>query len=380
MPSWKVHFDIKVHAEHTEIVSLTERGHALASVIRQIPITPSRQQRIDTLNILRAVRGTTGIEGTELTEEEVQLIMEAAPNKSVLPPNRKRAEQEAKNAKKLMSYVAKLLHSDPHCPLTESLICKLHEITTRKIDYPNNIPGKYRTFAVSAGNYIPPRDGDEVRKLMKQFIDWFNQGPPSSWDPVLGAIVAHFYVVSIHPFGDGNGRTSRAIESFLLYKAGINARGFYSLANYYYQHREEYVHRLDQVRFETNGDLTPFVLFALKGLVSELDGVHREVLAEVLIIAFRDFAREVLQEKLTTKSGERMLKFILNLVNETVSIKSIRRGEHRIAGLYQGLNQKTLSRDINYLKETELIKIENGNIHANFEVMGKFIPPYELLE
>ena len=377
MPSWNIYFDVRIETNNKEVVSLLAKCRALASVINQIPITPSRQHRIDSLNILRAVRGTTGIEGAQLTEEEVKLILEAG-QKSVLPPSRRREEQEARNARNLMTYVARILNRNPNCPLTEELACKLHEITTRNIDYPNNVPGKYRTFAVSAGNYIPSRTVTEVQDLMKRFIDWFNLGLPREWDPIIGAVVAHFFLVSIHPFGDGNGRTSRAVESFLLFKAGVNARGFYSLANYYYQHRQEYVLLLDKVRFETNGDLTPFVLFALCGLVSELEEVHKEVLFEVREIAFRDFAREKLHEKLFTKAGERMLRFVIMLGNETVPVKAIRRSEHPLAHLYRGLTAKTLSRDMNYLTNKGLILVEEGKIRANFEIMGKFVPPYEL--
>jgi Fic family protein len=379
MPAWNVNFNVRVNTNNQEIVTLLARCRALASVINQIPITPSRQHRIDALNILRAVRGTTGIEGAELTEEEVQLILESPQNKAVLPPSRRREELEARNARKLMAYVARLLDRNPECPLTESLVSKLHEITTRNIDYPNKTPGKYRSFAVSAGNYVPPRSGSEVQQLMRHFIDWFNLGPPSEWDAIIGAIMAHFYVISIHPFADGNGRTSRAVESFLLYRAGINARGFYSLSNYYYRHRQDYVQHLDHVRFETNGDLTPFVLFALRGLVAELEEVHKEVLYEVREIAFRDFAREKLHESLFTKAGERMLRFIIILGNESVPLKAIRRGEHPLARLYHGLTAKTLSRDINYLEDEELIIVEEGKVQANFEIMGKFVPPYELI-
>jgi Fic family protein len=305
--------------------------------------------------------------------------MEAPPNKPVLPANRRREEQEMRNAEQLMYYVAKQLTGTPNLPLTEELVCELHEITTQNIDYPDNTPGKYRTWAVRAGTYVPPQDGAEIVRLMEEFISWFNEGAPTKWDPVVGAIVAHFYIVSIHPFGDGNGRTARAVESFLLYRAGINARGFYSLANYYYQHRQEYVQRLDQIRFETDGDLTPFVLFALRGLVEELEAVHTEVLLEIREIAFRDFAHEQLHEKLATKSGERMLNFILLLGNETVSLRAIRSGEHKLASLYRSLTTKTFSRDLIYLKERGLIILKNGELRANFDIMGEFVPPYELM-
>jgi Fic family protein len=89
---------------------------------------------------------------------------------------------------------------------------------------------------------------------MAEFFKWFNSGSAAHWNPVIRAIVAHFYVISIHPFGDGNGRTSRAVESYLLYQAGVNARGYYSLANYYYRNRPEYVSMLDHVRFVSDPD------------------------------------------------------------------------------------------------------------------------------
>jgi Fic family protein len=380
MLKWDVNFNIGFNNNNAQVLSLVSQCHALAPVINNIPITPTRLHKIESLNILRAIRGTTGIEGAHLTEEDVRHIMETPRNKRALPPSREREEKEARNAKFLMNWVARLLKQDPNCPLTEKLVRNLHKITTRNINYEHNIPGEYRTFPVHAGDYIPPPNGEEVNKLMAEFISWFNEGPPRTWDPIIGAIVAHFYIVSIHPFGDGNGRTSRAVESFLLYKAGINARGFYSLANYYYQKRVEYVTMLDKVRFETNGDLTPFILFALEGLVSELKAVHQEVLLEVREISFRDYVREALQNKLATKGGQRMLDLVINLGTNSVSVKAIRDGEHPLSRLYKYLNPKTFSRDLDYLIHKNLIVLKDGNINANLAIMGKFTAGNELVD
>jgi len=379
MRNWDVHFDVDIAVGNQIILELVARCRALASVINKIPITPNRQVKIDRLNILRAVRGTTGIEGAQLTEEEVGQIMDAMPGKSVLPMSRRREEQEARNAKEVMTYVAGVLKNDPQTVLTEELVCKLHEITTKDIDYEHCTPGKYRSHAVSAGDYIPPLDYNTIRELMTRFVFWLLQEKPANWDPIIKAIVAHFYIVSIHPFGDGNGRTSRAVESFMLYRAGINARGFYSLANYYYKNRAEYVAHLNKVRFETNGDLTPFVLFALCGLAEELESVHQEVMFEVREISFRDYVRDTLYGRLGTKSGERMLQLVLGLGYETVSLKDLRSGKHKLSYLYANLTPKTISRDINYLESSELITKNDGAIRANIEIMDKFTPPFELV-
>jgi len=380
MPKWDVTFRVSIEVDNKDIISVLAKCHALASIINDIPITPGRQHKIDSLNILRAIRGTTAIEGAELSEDEVRRIMVAPKNQQVLPDNRQRDEKEARSATLLMKYVARLVSRNTNCALDETLVSTFHKILTKNIEYENNTPGEYRTHPVRADDYVPPRDKEQVKGLMSGFITWFNQGEPTEWDPIIRAVVAHFYIVSIHPFGDGNGRTARAIESFLLYKAGINVRGFYSLANFYYKHRGEYINYLNKVRFETDSDLTPFVLFALKGLASELADVHREVLSEVKEIAFRDFVREVLTKRLGTKPGDRMFNFMFELGTSFVTIKDIRDGVHPLSRLYRGLNSKTLSRDLAELRENQLIVLANGQIRANLDIMGKFTAYRELEE
>ena len=374
LPSWEVHFDLTLRVGNPRIIEDVAKIHALASVIRGIPIPPSVQQRLDGLNILRAVGGTIGIEGTELSTDEISRIMASPLDSSPLGPGRGREEQEARNANELMEYVAEYIKRNPDRQISETLILEFHRVLTQGIAYPYNEPGRYRNHAVTVGSYRPPATGEEVRRLMAEFVNWFNTGVPGSWDPVIRAIVAHFYLVSIHPFGDGNGRTSRAVESFMLYKAGVNVRGYYSLANYFYRHRPEYIDSLNLVQMQGETDLTPFVAFALTGLVQELEAVHSEVLAEVRVLAFRDHARLTLAEagRLGTSAGERQLHFLTELAGGPVSLRLLRSGGHHLSRLYRRVTSRTLSRDINSLKDLDLIVIEGDEIRANLELMTRF--------
>jgi len=374
LPSWEVHFDLTLRVGNPRIIEDVAKIHALASVIRGIPIPPSVQQRLDGLNILRAVGGTIGIEGTELSTDEISRIMASPLDSSPLGPGRGREEQEARNANELMEYVAEYIKRNPDRQISEPLILEFHRVLTQGIAYPYSEPGRYRNHAVTVGSYRPPATGEEVRRLMAEFVNWFNTGVPGSWDPVIRAIVAHFYLVSIHPFGDGNGRTSRAVESFMLYKAGVNVRGYYSLANYFYRHRPEYIDSLNLVQMRGDTDLTPFVAFALTGLVQELEAVHSEVLAEVRVLAFRDHARLTLAEagRLGTSAGERQLHFLTELAGGPVSLRLLRSGGHHLSRLYRRVTSRTLSRDINSLKDLDLIVIEGDEIRANLELMTLF--------
>jgi Fic family protein len=329
---------------------------------------------------MRAVRGTTAIEGGQASTEEVLKIM-AAPNETSLPKARERDEQEIKNANAVMLFVAYALNKNPDLPVNQSLICLLHKLTTNNIDYQNTEPGEYRSHPVSAGDYLPPPSGEEVRRLMNEFYDWLNSPPVMNWDPILRALAAHFYLVSIHPFGDGNGRTSRAVESFLLYQGNVNARGFYSLANYYYEHRSDYVWHLNHARFNPENDLTDFILFGTRGLVKELEDVHEQVLNEVKLISYRDYARETFQRTnnlgLRTKGGERLFHFLIALGRQPVLMSQLTDKKSRAGTIYGKVSLRTIQRDIAFLREHDLIKIEDGAIVPNLDVMDQFTAGHE---
>ena len=295
MPRWDVHFDVRVRVDEPRLVRAVERSRAIAETIRGIPVTAGVRRRLNALNIARAVRGTAAIEGTRISEAEALEVLNAPADVRVLPPDRSRDEREARNAQAVLEFVRRELRANPERRLDEPLIREVHRLTTEGVAYQGNEPGQYRDHAVTAGDDRPPARGDEVRQLMTTFVRWFDQGAAAAWDPIVRAAIAHFYVVSIHPFGDGNGRASRGVESFMLYRAGINAFGFYSLANFYYQNRDAYVDAMTAARFRSGGDLTDFVLFAVEGLATELEQVRHELMSMVQVIAFLEYARQELE-------------------------------------------------------------------------------------
>lgn len=369
MPKWDVRFDLNIELGDHALVRRIEKASALAGVINGVPIPPHVRMRLDQLNIHRAVRGTTGIEGSDLSEEEVAKVLRSPADEQALPDSRKREEQEVRNALNVLIFVADTLDSEPDRPLTEALVCEIHKLTTLDIAYKDNVPGAYRNHGVSAGSYSAPSP-ELVRGLMGAFIDWLNDGGTSNWSPIIRAIAAHFYLISIHPFGDGNGRTARAVESYLLYQAGINACGFYSLSNFYYKSRADYEGMLDYVRFESGGDLTAFIRFAADGLVGELELVHSEVLEQITTIAYRDYARERLTEtgKIGTKAGERMLAIVQALAGlGTVTLE-----DPHIRLAYANVSAKTLKRDLDFLAIQELLVRDKNEIRPNLAIMEPY--------
>ena len=95
--------------------------------------------------------------------------------------------------------------------------------------------------------YRPPRP-EHVPTLMDDFVQalnaWMDEGVPG---PIVAAL-AHFGLISIHPFQDGNGRTARLLTDMILAQTGNSADGMLSMSEVIYQRLDEYYDTLRAVQ------------------------------------------------------------------------------------------------------------------------------------
>ena len=91
----------------------------------------------------------------------------------------------------------------------------------------------------------PPRQG--LEQQLEAFLDWFNQ-PPTDLDPLLRAAIAHLWLVTLHPFDDGNGRVARAVTDRALAQAERQSIRFYSLSEAIMARREAYYDQLERTQ------------------------------------------------------------------------------------------------------------------------------------
>ena len=124
-------------------------------------------------------------------------------------------------------------------------------------------------------------EASRIESEMKQFLDWFNA--PAAFDPVLKAGVAHFWIVTIHPFEDGNGRIARAIGDMALARADQTRQRFYSVSSQIEAERKNYYLRLETSQ-KGNVDITLWLEWFLECLDRALEGAE-ETLAGVLFKA-----------------------------------------------------------------------------------------------
>ena len=116
---------------------------------------------------------------------------------------------------------------------------------------------------------------NRLPRLMDEYVGFITSDRVRSLHPVIQALIAHFFLVTIHPFGDANGRVSRLLTAGILLQRGYNVHGgFYALSDYFYLNDIRYhsmLHRCWQSPLPF--DLTAFVAFGMEGFVMELRSI-----------------------------------------------------------------------------------------------------------
>ena len=187
---------------------------------------------------------SNAIEGSTLTLAETRLVLLdglTVGGKSL------REHLEAINHKHAIDFVEALAVKVE--PLTEHNVRQIHALILRSIDDEN--AGAYRKGQVyiTGSTYVPPA-AIEVSPLMQELAAWINSARAAELHPLERAALAHFRLVHIHPFVDGNGRTARLLMNLILIREG------YPPAVIRRERRPEYYDTLDQAH---EGDTDPFV-------------------------------------------------------------------------------------------------------------------------
>lgn len=211
------------------------------------------------------VHSSTAIEGNTLTQKQVE---------DVLGGKKITAEdqdiQEIVNYNRALEYVQKLVKTKDNS-ISENLIRKINAIVLK--DIKERIAGKYRMKQVIVGDYLPP-EHFQVSPLMKEFVEWFRKPYPPNLSPILYTGIAHYQLVAIHPFEDGNGRTARILTTLMLIQHGYDMTSFFALESYYNRNRKAYYEALNSAdKYRVGGipDLTRWLEYYAGGMLIEAE-------------------------------------------------------------------------------------------------------------
>ncbi|MCM2256265.1 MAG: Fic family protein [Vicinamibacteria bacterium] len=227
-------------------------------------------ERMSQRALLLEAHHTTHIEGTQLTLDQAERLWAG---EAVHGADRDDA-RELLNYRGAFNLVAEYLGSGE--PITEGLIREIHRRLVRDVRGGAAQAGRYRTVQNYVANsrtgeilYTPPPPA-EVPPQMRELVEWLRT--ETGIHPVLVAGIAQFQLVHIHPFVDGNGRTSRLLSTLCLYRSGYDFKRLFTLSEFYDRDRAAFYAALQGVR-ERGMDVTGWLEYFVRGLATQMGEV-----------------------------------------------------------------------------------------------------------
>jgi len=189
--------------------------------------------------VARAVsaHASTSIEGNPLLLTEVKRILKSKPEYI------RDSEKEILNYNQILKDLNQKLKKGK-IRLSLDLILRTQKGVTEKL-LPPFESGKLRQNPVVVNDprtrqpvFIPP-DIKDIKPFLEDLIEFVNSNK-GKIDPLILAGIFHKQMVLIHPFTDGNGRTTRLTTKVLLAEMGLNTFNLFSFENYYNQNISRY--------------------------------------------------------------------------------------------------------------------------------------------
>jgi cell filamentation protein, protein adenylyltransferase len=279
---------------------------------------------------------TTHIEGTRLTLEQAERLWQGERVPEADPDD----TRELLNYRKAFDFVSEYFRSGD--PIREGLIREIHKRLVEGVRGGPAAPGQYRkiqNYVVNSSTgetiYTPPPAHD-VPIMMAELVDFLSK--EADTHPVLVSGIAQFQLVHIHPFLDGNGRTSRLLSTLYLYRAGYDFKRLFTISEYYDRDRPAFYRAIQGVR-EAGMDMTGWLEYFVEGLSTQL--------AEV-----KDRGEQAIRKDVIAKqhnfSDRQSLALAHILVHGRLSIQDFERISPRVS-------RRTLQRDLKVMVDKGLI-------------------------
>jgi len=364
---WKIKYDAEIDLLDPELAALNAKIDTLKDALSKAPLTLQLHSDLNRLQIIHQVKGTTGIEGNKLSEDAIEeVIREQAPKDL--------EERETYNAYCALQHIISEKIGAEECCVTEEMIKQFHAILTDGLNQNDNIPGHYRLQKIKVGHNFEGERFENIPEQMRAFVNYINSDAVKKLGELIRAVIAHFYLVTIHPFSDGNGRTSRMLEDCILYNSDYNKASFFSLSNFYYKHRDEYFSQLDDARFKYNGNLQSFVKFSLNGFSQELQANFDKVMQQYTRICFSNFVEEKYQIGEISQRQHSLLSLMMKFNLEVDESMLLKRTDVLAKSIYAGVkSERTIRRDLDALKKMGLLLMKDKTLSINYDVMKAFV-------
>lgn len=262
-----------------ELLKTIAEIESLHSQVAHSRILPEREIELRYRATVEATHSSTAIEGNPLNLKQVEKVLADG---SVLTRHQY-AEIEVRNYKKALDHIEKRKMSAKPIELADILM--IHSIIMKGL-LPLEKTGALRTVGVDIIDqddtvlYKGPKTAI-LEEEISALLEWLKTN--DKIHPVIATAILHFQFVSIHPFSDGNGRTTRVLTQLYLGLRNYDFRGTLVLDSYYHTDKQEYYNALHLVQGEnyqsaTDAKLDPWITYFTQGVLSAAKVLAVEVM------------------------------------------------------------------------------------------------------
>lgn len=341
--------------------------------------TPSLSLIIDQVQekvLASSIYSTNTIEGGKFTEQETADILKQDP-KTI----QKSEERRLTNLKEAIDWIksssVKNLSPITGKPFELSTMFHLHTLVSRNLDDQHNPAGQLRNNQPTqktivgndshGGTYRPPKCIEDIEYLIQAWVEWLNNPSIINQPVVIRACLAHYYFELIHPFWDGNGRTGRLIEMFILEQSGYRFSSS-AIWKYYQENIHEYFALFNHCRKlagkrEDNPNQS-FITFVQNGMFKTIEYLHDE---SNKLIEFLLYQTALNNAKFSGQISDRQFNLIHTVLiifgeNKKHFSKAELYRTPQIQTLFRGKTDRTFYRDIDKLIELNFLSELEGLI------------------
>ena len=255
-------------------------------------LAPDRLSALRRVATIESIGSSTRIEGSKLSDREVEQLITDLEIKSFTT----RDEQEVAGYAEVMDLV---FASWQDIRFTENHIKQIHQTLLRYSEKDTRHRGDYKTHSNSVvaldekgaqvGVIFETASPFDTPQLMTELVSWVQQERKSEHlHRLLIISLAIVVFLEIHPFQDGNGRTSRVLTTLLLLQAGYDYVPYSSLESVIEQNKEAYYLALRQTQGTIRTDKPdwqPWIIYFLRSLAKQVDQLQKKVENEKLVLA-----------------------------------------------------------------------------------------------
>tara|TARA_R100000501_G_C2618472_1_gene111953 strand:- start:234 stop:1538 length:1305 start_codon:yes stop_codon:yes gene_type:complete len=319
-------------------------------------ITPQDQAEYFKNSLLEEAIASSQIEGAATTTDVAKDMIKTGRRP------RNESEQMIINNFRAIQEIENRLEEE----MSIQLILDIHELMTTQTSA-SKYSGKFRDHPIYVKDHV---DGEiaftapnhkEVKGLIESLIKFINNNEDFI-HPIIKASILHFIVGYIHPFGDGNGRTARALFYWFLIKKGYSLLKHISISRAILDSRTSYDKAFLKTENDDN-DLTYFITYSMKSLRVAFQN----------LVKYRDKkkterirASEVMYEMMDkgfNKRQSNLLGYLFIKPNSTITIPEYSK-KHDIV-------RQTASRDLTQLEKKGVLTKHKDGKNLIYQLNGK---------